>query len=290
MRVQLLLEKSLSAVILGTFALAASLPAHANTWTNWTSDTGAPGADLPTGSPLIIAAGSLGGIEVTYSGESVGLSSVYGKAIPQAGSTTGSSPGAASGTLVWDASGLNTFLGVNGPPTSYNSVAMLGGHPNYVQYIWFSQPVTDPLIAIWSLGANRTGDSVDASFVFSGTSNTVPSFSYDNPVVFVSGGPSAEYPSSVGGTPITLSGPDNKNGPGGYDVVSGVEGSGVVEVLGTFGPTTPIMFITPTYEDYYAFTVGEMSDTPEPETLSLLGLGLLALPLLRSRLARRRRA
>ena len=288
MKVQLLLAKSLSAVILAALALAASVPAHADSWTLWTSEQLTTSSLLagPTGL-YTKAFGTIGLISVTYLGETVGLSGTPGT--PGYGATTSfpSFPGSASVTGVWDASGNTTFLGAAGPPTSYNSVAMLGGHPNYVQYIWFSQPVTDPLIAIWSLGANLTGDSVDASFVFSGTSNTETVFSYDNPVVFVSGGPSAEYPS---GTSITLSGPDNKNGPGGYDVVSGVEGSGVIEVLGTFGPNTPIMFITPTSEPYYAFTVGEMSDIPEPETLSLFGLGLLALPLLCSRLARRRRA
>jgi hypothetical protein len=54
------------------------------------------------------------------------------------------------------------------------------------------------------------------------------------------------------------------------------------------GTYSSISFTTPDQEWSYGFTTGYV--TPEPETLSLLGLGLLALPLLRASLARRRRA
>lgn len=282
MKVQLLLAKSLSAVILAAFALAASVPAHADSWTLWTSELQTnPTEAGPTGL-YTKAFGTIGLISVTYLGETVGLSGTPGT--PGYGATTSfpSFPGSASVTGVWDASGNTTFLGAAGPPTSDNSIAMLGGNDSYVEKIYFSQPVTNPLIAIWSLGADP---STEASFVFSGTSNTNPSYAYNETVVLVSGGLSAEYPS---GTSIEINGSSTVGTQG--TTVTGEEGSGIIEVLGTFGPDNPIMFSTPGRENYYAFTVGENVLTPEPETLSLFGLGLLALPLLRSRLARRRRA
>jgi hypothetical protein len=281
-KVQLLLAKSLSAVILAALALAASVPAHADSWTLWTSELQTnPTEAGPTGL-YTKAFGTIGLISVTYLGETVGLSGTPGT--PGYGATT-SYPGSASGTGVWDASGSTTFLGAAGPSTADNSIALVGNQPGYVEKIYFSQPVTNPLIAIWSLGANRVGDTIDASFVFSGMSNTDPRYAYNETVVLVSGGPSAEYPS---GTSIEINGSSTVGTQG--TTVTGEEGSGVIEVLGTFGPDNPIMFTTPVGENYYAFTVGENVLTPEPETLSLFGLGLLALPLLRSRLARRRRA
>jgi hypothetical protein len=110
--------------------------------------------------------------------------------------------------------------------------------------------------------------------------STTASFDFINAqgIEFLSGGADGY----IGGQSIVVSGLD----------VSGQEGSGVIEVLGTFGPGNFLYFTTPDSENYYAFTVGEMTSdvTPEPETLSLFGLGLLALPFLRNAIARRRRA
>jgi hypothetical protein len=119
-------------------------------------------------------------------------------------------------------------------------------------------------VAIWSLGSPGT----PAEYIFNSA----------EPFVILAGGPDAQF----GGGSITDTA--TNAGCGAY-TVCGEEGNGVIEFLGTFDE---ISYTTPDSEDYYAFTVGE-GVTPEPETLSLLGLGLLALPLLRSAVARRRR-
>lgn len=144
----------------------------------------------------------------------------------------------------------------NAPPSSGGIVKMSGGS-TLAESITFSIPVVDPVIAIWSLGA---GGNI-ASFDFTST----------EPFSVVAGGRSNEY----GGSTITQSG---------YNV-NGAEGNGVIQFIGTY---SQIDFTTPKSENWYGFTVGDPA--PEPETFSLLGLGLLALPFLRSSLARRRRA
>jgi len=75
-------------------------------------------------------------------------------------------------------------------------------------------------------------------------------------------------------------------------VVHGNEGNGLVQFSGSFDSIT---FTTPNFENYYAFTVGYDATltggggtpaVPEPATLSLFGLGVAALPLLRRSLSR----
>jgi hypothetical protein len=140
----------------------------------------------------------------------------------------------------------------NAPPAANNSIQIEGG-VSYTESITFSSPVADPIMAIWSLG--QGGDQ--ASF----------NFTQSEPFTIVAGGPSAEY----GGSSITAVG----------NSVFGSEGNGVVQFNGTFSTIT---FTTPSFENYYAFTVGEDATltgatVPEPGTFSLLGLGLCALPL-----------
>ncbi|MBS1799735.1 MAG: PEP-CTERM sorting domain-containing protein [Acidobacteria bacterium] len=161
---------------------------------------------------------------------------------------------------------VSTFTGGvvgNAPPASNNVVQLEGGQ-TYNETITFSTPVADPIFAIWSLGAGGT----PAYF----------NFSASDPFNDLGGGPSAEY----GGTGLVISG----------NSIFGKEGNGIVQFIGTYSSLT---FTTPDYEGYYAFTIGEdstltdnppgtPSTVPEPATLSLFGMGLTALPLLRRKL------
>ena len=200
----------LSAFVLAACVVAAPVVAHADTvvWTNWSSATaGSPGS----------ATGSIGGITVTYSGQTSGLTSVpsWTPASTFSGGTVGNAPPA-------------------GP-----SVMLEGGMPT-IETITFSSTLIDPVFAIWSLGLSST----PASFDFE--SKTA------EPFTLISGGPSTEY----GGTGLTVNG----------QVVSGVEGNGVIQFDGAF---SSISFTTPDPEFYYAFTVGDDTTLTPPEVPEL---------------------
>ncbi len=127
------------------------------------------------------------------------------------------------------------------------------GSSSVVDTVTFSTPITNPVMAIWSLGQN--GDST--SFVF------------DQPFTIVAGGPSTEY----NGQTITNDG----------NTVYGVEGNGTIQFSGTF---SSISWTTPDFENWYGFSVGATeisaqttSTVPLPSSFSasaVLLLGVLA--------------
>jgi hypothetical protein len=231
-----LIVNRVSALVLAACAVSSPAFAHADTiaWTNWSSATaGSPGS----------AAGAIGSITVTYSGQTSGLTNVPS----------------------WTP--VSTFTGgpVGNAPPPTPSIQLEGGLPSLIETINFSSAIVDPVFAIWSLGA--LGNTASFDFV-----SKTP-----EPFTLLGGGPSTEF----GGSSLTVSGQN----------VSGAEGNGVIQFDGTF---SSISFTTPSFENYYAFTVGYDAtltpppSVPEPATLSLFGLGLLALPLARRALSRRR--
>jgi len=261
-----LLTNSALAVILGACALAASLPAHAGTiWANlnWYPDY--PNETVITG--------SMGSIGVTYTG-------------PNDGAQTWSEyePWLAPG------GGQGSWIGgpvTSAPPTGpFDDYVGLNGGTTETETFTFSSPVHDPFLAIWSLGDLSSNDNSHNSCESAAGSGTAITscfvFTSGEPFIIVAGGPDEYY----GGSSIyTGAGPtDATDATCATHAVCGNEGNGVIEFLGTYSSIT---FTTPSEESFYIGDPGYY--TPEPETLSLLGLGLLALPLLRASLARRRR-
>ena len=121
-----------------------------------------------------------------------------------------------------------TFSGgtvFNPPPSDYGCIPLSGGNPG-VNTITFSQPVVDPVMAIWSLGQ----PGLTASFVF----QTI------QPISIESGGPSSEYSFGKSITQMNNS-------------IYGAEGNSTIQFHGTF---TQISWTNPTNEYYYTFTVG----------------------------------
>jgi hypothetical protein len=218
-------------VLAAGLALLSGATAKAEdiTWVNWTSaSAGSPGTATGT-----IALGS--GVAVTYNGQVGGLE--Y--------------------DTDWGSSG--TYAGGNvsdGPPNSSVDLWMTGGG-SYAETITFSQAVTDPTMAFWSLGSGSTTAEFD--------------FTNDEPFTIQACGPSDD----LGGSCITQSGNN----------VYGNESNGTIQFLGTF---TELTFTTPADEYWYDFTVGAaaLADvtpppvnpptaTPEPSSLALMSTGLM---------------
>jgi hypothetical protein len=193
--------------ILGALLLSAAVigpeVAHASTidWASW--------SNIVTDPTLGSATGTTASGNFTYTGELQSFQANYPSYTP-----------------------VSTFSGgtVGNAPPQANGIIQLFGNTGATDTITFASAVTNPVLAIWSLGQG----------------NLSASFQFDTPFTIESGGPSAEY----NGTSITSIG----NG------VYGQEGNGVIQFTGTF---TSISWTNPTFEDWYGFTVG-VSEVPGP--------------------------
>ncbi|MEQ1930154.1 MAG: VPLPA-CTERM sorting domain-containing protein [Parvularculaceae bacterium] len=145
----------------------------------------------------------------------------------------------------------STFIGgaSTASPSVVGDAIFLNGSGTGVNTITFGSPVENPLIAIWSLGA----PGIPATFSF----NQTPTLQ--------AGGPNSQF----AGSTITVNG----------NVVSGIEGNGVIMFLGTFASIS----WTNTFENFYSFTVGAAGPlngtdpvpVPGAVVLMLTGLGAL---------------
>jgi len=174
-------------------SLTQALRATPIDWTDWSAAT----VGSPTGGT---AAGTIGSINVSYSGE------VTGNTVVGAGFAPG------SGYPSWGPT--TTFSGgtIDNTPT-YGDIIGLDGGSSAVNTITFSTPVVNPVMAIWSLG--------------SGGAPTSFQFDAGEPFTIESGGPSNEY---GGSTIYTVASP--------LDAVFGNEGNGTIQFSGTYSSLT----------------------------------------------------
>lgn len=208
------------AIALAVPALAAS--AGAITWTNWDSLTyGNAGS----------ASGTMGSVAVAYAGE---------VASP---SQTSSGP-----TNYWNPATPYLSSTVDNAPGDNGIVTLTGGHGIH-QTLTFSSPVTDPIIALVSVGQN----GVPVHYVF------------DQQFSILSSG--TGY---WGGASTNLFQDDA------YTLL-GREGHGAIQFAGTF---SSLSFDVPDNENWHGFTVGipdQSASVPEPASIAttLAPAGLL---------------
>ncbi|MCW5625915.1 MAG: PEP-CTERM sorting domain-containing protein [Burkholderiales bacterium] len=157
------------------------------------------------------------------------------------------------GTNYWNPATPYLNSSVPGAPPASDIITLIGGNST-TNIITFSAPMLNPVMAIVSLG--QSGQPV--------------SYLFDQPFTILSQGTGYW---GGGSTSLSQSG----------TTLIGREGHGVIQFTGTF---TTLSWTAPNAENWHGFTVGGlMAPVPEPETWTMLGLGLAGLGLM----ARRRK-
>ena len=206
---------SASALAACAFAVSGVASAVPVAWADWTA------ADETS------ATGTIGGIGVTFSGNLNPPAQVDG------------------GENYWAASPeIFVAPGLDNAPPDADIIRLNGGPGTGLQTITFDAPVTNPVMAIISLG--QPGWLV--------------TYNFDAEFDVLNFGP------GYWGGPGTLT-----ELPG--NVLQGEEGHGLIQFIGTF---TSISFTNPVWEDWHGFQIGVpgIASAPGPGMLALLALGL----------------
>jgi hypothetical protein len=210
--------------IAATTLQATSASAATVVWTDWTSaTTGTSGS----------ATGTIGTITVNYTGDVFFAQT-------------------AGGTNYWEPSPgipyINNSVISNAPPASDIIALNTATTGSTTNKLTFSQPITNPIMAINSMG--QLGITV--SYTFNTPFNIL---SFNSTIT--------NNPAYWGYGQLTQSG----------NTLIGTEGTGAIHFIGTY---SSIEFSVDNPETWHGFTVGKLEQVPEPtSTFSLLALGTI---------------
>ena len=196
-------------------------------------------SETPTGPNSGVVLGDFGGtgISITYSGE------------VQSSTQVGD-----SGSDYWTADGgqdtdwYPAYISptVSNAPLTTDMIGIDGLSGNTDTFT-FSSPIVDPVMDLISLGGATT-----------------VTYTFDAPFVLLSQGPA-----HFGGSNTALTQPAANE-------ISGTEGDGTLEFLGTFSSLTFVTGGNPEFWNGFSLGIqGAASAAPEPGSLALLGAGLL---------------
>jgi len=216
-------------------ALACTSVARAATfdYSNWTSATvGLPGS----ASGVIHLPGH--DVTVTYTGE-VNFAQLNN-----------------IGTKYFTPTTTWTSATVSNAPITADMVALGNNGTGYagINHIVFSEPVTNPILAIVSLGGPGSGSTGNLQW------------SFDQPYVLLSQGPSTAW----GGSDTSMTQISNT-------ILQGHEGDGTIQFVGTFSSINFTQVPGFFNEFWHSFTVGLPDAVPEPSTVVFLGVGAAGL-------------
>ena len=226
--------KSFVRAAVGVALVACLMPAESQAapilWTDWTAATATN------------ATGTMGAVTVGFSGN-----------LNPAAQTSGGINYWAFNSAIFTAPPI-----ADNPPPDSDIIRLIGGTNTGVQTITFSSPVTNPVMAIMSLGQ----PSLPRTYVFGNEDFTILNSGTGH----------------WGGNPAGSLFEDPGN------ILRGIEGHGLIQFNGTF---SSIDWTVPVAEDWHGFQVGVAASVPEPATMLLMGGGLATALLRRRRNARR---
>lgn len=222
----------LAAVGVSTFAAAASI-----NYADWTAAS--PGS----------VTGNIGSIGLTYTGDLAGAQI----------NNVGFNFWSFSSPAPYFNGAYNAYSGVANMPTTSDIVRLAAavgpGNPNTVT---FSQPVTDPIMLVLSMGQ---------------PGNYFVSYSFDQPFSILSSGTGYWGGSPLGS--LTASG----------NTLTGLEGHGAIQFKGTF---SSLSWTVDNAENWHGFTLGLTTPSGVPDggaSIAFVGAALAGLSLLRRRVA-----